>query len=199
MITLRRLIDREIFRSVAVVTLGFLALFFFFDLIEELKVIQQKKGVGYGYLQATVYLVLLIPNHIYELLPITVLIGTVFVMARLAQSSEFTILRTSGLGPYAALDDEHSRLGPVAVDVWSGWIFINLDPECEPLRDYLEPPFLPPAAATGLATMSPVLSTTPSSAMNRSRMRNRTSYRGSSNAPLPLAVNSAVPDSCAFG
>jgi lipopolysaccharide export system permease protein len=32
-----------------------------------------------------------------------VLIGTIFVMARLAQSSEFTILRTSGLGPFKAL------------------------------------------------------------------------------------------------
>jgi lipopolysaccharide export system permease protein len=32
-----------------------------------------------------------------------VLIGTIFVMARLAQSSEFTILRTSGLGPTLAL------------------------------------------------------------------------------------------------
>ena len=31
------------------------------------------------------------------------LIGTIFVMARLAQSSEYTILRTSGLGPWRAL------------------------------------------------------------------------------------------------
>jgi lipopolysaccharide export system permease protein len=41
-----------------------------------------------------------IPSHLYELLPITVLIGTIFVMARLAQSSEFTIMRTSGMGPW---------------------------------------------------------------------------------------------------
>jgi lipopolysaccharide export system permease protein len=46
---------------------------------------------------------LMLPSHLYELLPITVLIGTIFVMARLAQSSEFTILRTSGLGPWRAL------------------------------------------------------------------------------------------------
>jgi lipopolysaccharide export system permease protein len=44
-----------------------------------------------------------IPSHLYELLPITVLIGTIFVMARFAQSSEYTILRTSGLGPWRAL------------------------------------------------------------------------------------------------
>ena len=48
-------------------------------------------------------MVLSIPSHLYELLPITVLIGTIFVMARLAQSSEFTIMRTSGMGPWRAL------------------------------------------------------------------------------------------------
>lgn len=110
MITLRRLIDTEIIWSVVTVTLGFLGLFYFFDLVEELKIIQQNQGQGYGYTQAMAYTLMLVPNHIYELLPITVLIGTVFVMSRLAQSSEFTILRTSGLGPFQAL--RHlSRLG----------------------------------------------------------------------------------------
>jgi lipopolysaccharide export system permease protein len=112
--TLRRLIDKEILGSVATVTLGFLGLFYFFDLVEELKVVSQSQTQGYGYLQAVIYACLLIPNHIYELLPITVLIGTVFVLARLAQSSEFTILRTSGLGPTQAL--RHlARLGLVFI------------------------------------------------------------------------------------
>lgn len=112
--TMRRLIDTEIYRAVAVVTLGFLGLFYFFDLVEELKVMQQNRGGGYGVIQAMLYTVLLVPNHIYELLPITVLIGTVFVMARLAQSSEFTILRTSGLGPFQAL--RHlARLGLIFI------------------------------------------------------------------------------------
>ena len=52
---------------------------------------------------AALYVALMIPNHLYELLPITVLIGTIFVMARFAKSSEFTIMRTSGLGPWKAL------------------------------------------------------------------------------------------------
>ncbi|WP_317932771.1 aromatic ring-hydroxylating dioxygenase subunit alpha [Halioxenophilus sp. WMMB6] len=37
------------------------------------------------------------------------------------------------------LTDERTRLGEVKVDTWGGWIWINLDPNCEPLRDYLEP------------------------------------------------------------
>jgi phenylpropionate dioxygenase-like ring-hydroxylating dioxygenase large terminal subunit len=38
-----------------------------------------------------------------------------------------------------ALTDDCIGLRKVDVDTWSGWIFINMDPECEPLRDYLEP------------------------------------------------------------
>jgi lipopolysaccharide export system permease protein len=58
---------------------------------------------GYQIPQAALYVLLLVPSHLYELFPITVLIGTIYVMTRLAQSSEFTILRTSGLGPWRAL------------------------------------------------------------------------------------------------
>ena len=25
------------------------------------------------------------------------------------------------------------------MDTWGGWVFINMDPDCEPLRDYLAP------------------------------------------------------------
>ena len=38
-----------------------------------------------------------------------------------------------------ALIDERTRLGEVRLETWGGWIWINLDPDCEPLRDWLEP------------------------------------------------------------
>ena len=106
--TVRRLIYGEVLAAIALVAIGFLALFFFFDLIDELQYIGRNNGVGsasevYKIRHALLYVALLIPNHLYELLPISVLIGTIFVMARLAQSSEYTILRTSGLGPWRAL------------------------------------------------------------------------------------------------
>ena len=37
------------------------------------------------------------------------------------------------------LNDDNTRLSEVQVDTWSGWVFVNMDPNCEPLRDYLEP------------------------------------------------------------
>ena len=106
--TIRRLIYREVLTSIALVALGFLALFYFFDLVDELQNLGRSNGLGaldniYQIRHALLYVTLLIPNHLYELLPISVLIGTIFVMARLAQNSEYTILRTSGLGPWRAL------------------------------------------------------------------------------------------------
>lgn len=105
--TIRRLIYGEVLAAIALVALGFLALFFFFDLVDELQYLGKSSGINaadiYQIRHALLYVGLLIPNHLYELLPISVLIGTIFVMARLAQSSEYTILRTSGLGPWRAL------------------------------------------------------------------------------------------------
>jgi lipopolysaccharide export system permease protein len=101
--TIRRLIFGEVFYAVIFVTLGFLSLFAFFDLVDQLQSVGQPDSRGYELPQAVTYVALLLPSHLYELLPITVLIGTIFVMTRFAQSSEFTILRTSGLGPWRAL------------------------------------------------------------------------------------------------
>jgi lipopolysaccharide export system permease protein len=101
--TLRRLIYGEVIGAVAFVTLGFLSLFFFFDLVEEIQAVGRHADTGYRLVHALTYVTLMIPSHLYELMPIAVLIGTIFVMSRLAQSSEYTILRTSGLGPWRAL------------------------------------------------------------------------------------------------
>lgn len=101
--TVRRLLYRETFQAVGFVALGFLALFQFFDMVEELQNLGKLSAQGYRLHHAFLVVALKIPAHLYDLLPISVLIGTIFVMARLAQSSEFTILRTGGLGPWRAL------------------------------------------------------------------------------------------------
>ena len=46
--------------------------------------------------------------------------------------------------PYAddwqgSLDAAQSSLAPVALETWGGWIFVNMDPDCGPLREYLAP------------------------------------------------------------
>ncbi len=38
-----------------------------------------------------------------------------------------------------ALTPQNTHLAEVKVDTWGGWIWINMDPDCESLRDYLDP------------------------------------------------------------
>lgn len=98
--TVRRLLYRQILSAVLFVTLAFLALFLFFDLVDEL---QRVGRDGYAMTDALITCALELPGHLYDVFPITLLIGSISALARLAQSSEFTILRTAGLGPGRAL------------------------------------------------------------------------------------------------
>jgi hypothetical protein len=84
--------------SVLFVALAFLSLFFFIDFVDELDGVGQRGRTAW---HAVLAALLEVPGHLYELMPIAVLIGTIYSLARMAQSSEFTILRTGGLGPGA--------------------------------------------------------------------------------------------------
>ncbi|MFH7044240.1 LPS export ABC transporter permease LptG [Paucibacter sp. JuS9] len=98
--TVRRLLYSDIVSSVFFVALAFLSLFYFIDFVEELDRMS-RAGAGAG--RAALLALLELPGHFYELFPIAVLIGSIYALARMAQSSEFTILRTGGLGPGRAL------------------------------------------------------------------------------------------------
>jgi hypothetical protein len=102
---LRRLIYKEVVLAVMTVSVAFLGLFFFFDLIDELPAIGKASPLDpklvFQVSHALVFVGLLIPSRLYELLPITVLIGTIFVFARLAQGV--------GIHHFA-----HQRPGPLA-------------------------------------------------------------------------------------
>ncbi|MBB2485536.1 LPS export ABC transporter permease LptG [Mitsuaria sp. WAJ17] len=98
--TVRRLLYRDIITAVVFVAVAFLSLFFFIGFIEELDRANRRGG---GAMLASLLALLEMPSHFYEIFPIAVLIGSIFSLARMAQSSEFTILRTGGLGPGRAL------------------------------------------------------------------------------------------------
>jgi lipopolysaccharide export system permease protein len=81
------------------VLLGFLGLFAFFDLIRELADLGK---VDYHLRQVFTFVLLSMPTHAYELFPVVVLIGTLYVLAHLASNSEYTVMRASGLSPRRA-------------------------------------------------------------------------------------------------
>lgn len=96
---LQRYLAAEIIRSVSFVLVAFLALFAFFDLINELQAVGRG---GYRLEHALLYVAMGLPGYIYELMPIAALIGTIYVLAQLASRSEFTIMRVSSMSTLMA-------------------------------------------------------------------------------------------------
>ena len=90
----RRYLMREVAAAILLVLVAFLALFGFFDLIAELKNVGQ---TGYRLQHAILFVLLRLPGRIYELMPVAVLIGTLYALSTLARHSEITVLRASGL------------------------------------------------------------------------------------------------------
>ena len=105
--TLRQILYKEILIAVGFVALGFLGLFSFFDLVDQIPSIGRRAAGDpsevFTIAHALTSVALGVPWRVYQLMPICVLIGTIFVLTRLASTSEFTILRASGLGPWLAL------------------------------------------------------------------------------------------------
>jgi len=97
--TLERYLAKQIYAAVGFVLFGFLGLFAFFDLIRELADLGK---VEYNLRQVFTFVLLSMPTHAYELLPVVVLIGTLYVLAHLASNSEYTVMRASGLSPRRA-------------------------------------------------------------------------------------------------
>jgi lipopolysaccharide export system permease protein len=97
--TLERYFARQIYGAVGFVLVGFLMLFAFLNLVHELGDL----GNGnYNLKEIFLYVLLSSPANAYELSPIVVLIGTLYVLSHLASNSEFTVMRGSGLSPGAA-------------------------------------------------------------------------------------------------
>lgn len=98
--TVRRLIFRAVAWRTMLVALAFSGLAFFIDFVEASEDIGQN---GYTLLDAVITCLLMLVRHVHDLMPIAVLIGGILALARMAQTSEFTILRTGGLSPARAL------------------------------------------------------------------------------------------------
>ena len=92
--TLRRYLWREIATATLFVLFALVGIFALFDLINQLRDVGRS---SYQFIQALVFVVLLIPAHAYELMPIAALIGTIYALSKLAANSEFTIMRISGM------------------------------------------------------------------------------------------------------
>ncbi|MGQ0442869.1 MAG: LPS export ABC transporter permease LptG [Methylophilaceae bacterium] len=80
--------------NISLIMLGLLAMFSFFDLIQEL----DSLGRGdYGISKILIFVMLSVPGHIYEVVPVAVLVGMMVSLGMLARNSELIVMRISGL------------------------------------------------------------------------------------------------------
>ncbi len=91
--TLTRYIGREVLASILLIFMALVMLFAFFDLIHELGDVGRG---GYTITAALLFVALQLPSRMYELFPVATLIGTLFGLAQLVSSSEYTVMRASG-------------------------------------------------------------------------------------------------------
>ena len=88
-----RYINKEFFIGISMIMIGLISLFAFFDFIQEIG--DLGKG-SYGIIQAISFVILSIPGHIYEVVPLAVLIGAMYTIGQLSYNSELNVLRASG-------------------------------------------------------------------------------------------------------
>ena len=91
---LARYLASQVLAASGFVLVALLVLFAFFDVMQELGSMGRN---NYGLGQAAVVVLLSIPGHLYEIVPVAALIGTLFALSRLVGNSEFAVMRVSGL------------------------------------------------------------------------------------------------------
>ena len=89
-----RYLIKETTYSILLIMVALLAMFAFFDLLQELESVG--KGT-YGIGKIIIFVMLSAPGHIYEIVPVAVLIGTIYSLGQFARNSELVIFRVSGV------------------------------------------------------------------------------------------------------
>ena len=100
---------------------------------------------GYHLKHIVLHVLLRIPTHVYEVFPIAALIGTLFALAQLVASTEYTVIRASGVSL--------TRLNTALVSV--GVLFAALTFS---IGEFVGPPAEQFAAKNAFACESPVSS-----------------------------------------
>ncbi len=91
---LNRYFWQETSITILMILLGLLSIFSFFDLSQEL----DSLGRGhYGINNMLVFVILSIPGHVYEVVPVAVLIGMMVSLGTFARNSELIIMRVNGM------------------------------------------------------------------------------------------------------
>jgi len=89
-----RYLLKEVTINVLLIMLALIAMFSFFNLIQEL----ESLGKGnYGLGKVLLFVLLSAPGHVYDVMPVAVLVGCMYSLGQFARNSELIVLRVSGV------------------------------------------------------------------------------------------------------
>ena len=91
---LTRYLNYEFFINISLVAIGLVFLFAFFDFLQEITNLNTGK---YNLSKILVFITLSMPGHLYEIIPLACLIGSMFTVGQLSGNSEIVVMRTSGM------------------------------------------------------------------------------------------------------
>lgn len=132
-----KLISRYIIRRMAVMAvyslLAFLALYSFFEVINEMGDVG--KG-AYNSAKMAQYVLMQMPARAYELMPLAVLIGGLIALSQLAQGSELTVMKASGLSTKRLLLilSQFGLIFAVATAALGEWVAPSMSKRAESLK-----------------------------------------------------------------
>lgn len=85
---------KEVTVNVLLIMVALIAMLSFFDLLQEL----DNLGKGtYTFGKIILFVVLSMPGHVYDVMPVAVLVGCMLCLGQLARNSELVIFRVSGI------------------------------------------------------------------------------------------------------
>lgn len=92
---LTRYLVRRVLGGIGVTLLAVVAVLTLVDFIDEAR---RVRADGYSFAEALWVIVLTTPQRVYEVLPVSVFIGSLLSLGQLAADNEMTAMRTAGLG-----------------------------------------------------------------------------------------------------
>ena len=132
-----KLIPRYIIRQMSVMAvyalLAFLALYSFFEVINEMGDVGKGSYTGAKMAQ---YVLMQMPARAYELMPLGVLIGGLIALSQLASGSELTVIKASGMSTkrLLAVLSQFGLIFALATVVLGEWVAPDLSRRAENMK-----------------------------------------------------------------
>lgn len=91
---LARYLNFEFFINISLVAISLILLFAFFDFLQEIGNLNSER---YDLPKIITFIFLSMPGHLYEIIPLACLIGSMFTIGQLSGNSEIVVMRASGM------------------------------------------------------------------------------------------------------